>query len=514
MKISTTAMMGTAALALTMIASGAGATPSDAPLALAKLPKLAKVDNRFQSYNIEMVEITGGRFWAPYGGPAGEMYRMRPPLDMKAPRLRHLAQALAPAYVRYSGTWSINSYLPKAGEVITSPPEGYKQVLTRDQWRGAVAFAKAVNAPIVTSFAASMGTRDAGGVWQVEQAKRLAALTKEAGGTIAAAEFFNEPNLLATETFAPDYDAKSYARDYAIFHAWAKKSLPSMKILGPGGVSEGGMLKDAASHPVMGGHRFIKSADMMKLSKAGFDATAYHHYGAVSPRCEGGKDPSNALSAKWLSLTEREYAFYADLRDKYAPGKDIWLTETAQAACGGSPWASTFRDTFRYLNQLGILAQKGVKVVMHNTLAASDYALVDYDTMMPRPNYWVAVLWARLMGPTVLASPQTGLTDTRIYAHCMRGKAGGVALLALNLGTADQVISPGKSASAYVVTAKTLDDRVVNINGAAPNMGDDGRITGIDAKLLGLHGKLTLPAQSVAFVAVPNAGNAACGAKG
>ena len=34
---------------------------------------------------------------------------------------------------------------------------------------------------------------------------------------------------------------------------------------------------------------------------------------------------------------------------------------------------------------------------MHNTLAASDYALIDQDTMQPRPNYWAAVLWQRTM---------------------------------------------------------------------------------------------------------------------
>jgi heparanase 1 len=31
-----------------------------------KLAKLGTVSSRFQGYNIEMVEVTGGRFWAPY----------------------------------------------------------------------------------------------------------------------------------------------------------------------------------------------------------------------------------------------------------------------------------------------------------------------------------------------------------------------------------------------------------------------------------------------------------------
>jgi hypothetical protein len=32
----------------------------------ASLPRVGTVDPRFQSYNIEMVEVTGGEFWRPY----------------------------------------------------------------------------------------------------------------------------------------------------------------------------------------------------------------------------------------------------------------------------------------------------------------------------------------------------------------------------------------------------------------------------------------------------------------
>ncbi len=128
-------------------------------LVLASLSKLGTVDERYQSYNVEMVEVTGGRFWAPYGGPAGEVYRERPPINLADEKLRNLAKHLAPAMMRVSGTWANNTYLAAEGENLTAPPEGYKQTLTRDQWKGVVAFSKAVDAPIVTSFAVSAGTR-------------------------------------------------------------------------------------------------------------------------------------------------------------------------------------------------------------------------------------------------------------------------------------------------------------------------------------------------------------------
>ena len=65
---------------------GSSGGPGGDSLGLSGLAKLGEVDPRFQSYNVEMVDVTGGRFGAPYGGPAGEIHRMRPPLDLSAAR--------------------------------------------------------------------------------------------------------------------------------------------------------------------------------------------------------------------------------------------------------------------------------------------------------------------------------------------------------------------------------------------------------------------------------------------
>lgn len=475
---------------------------------LSGLKKIAEISPRFQSYNVEMVEVTGGRFWAPYGGPKGEVYRMRPPLDLSAKRIRALAKNLGPAFVRVSGTWANNSYIPAEGEKVSAAPAGYKQVLTRDQWRGVVTFAKAVDAQLVTSFAVSDGTRGPDQVWKADQAQRLIDLTKQAGGKIYGAEFFNEPNIPGHGSLPQGYSADNYIRDFRIFQAWVKKSAPAMKIFGPGSAAEGSMMKDA------GGKRpgFLSSDDLMRGNPNSVDIMTYHYYGGVSQRCAGPNSPTvsqaDALSAAWLDRTLIDYEHYAALRNKYEPGKPMWLNETAQAACGGSPWASTFTDSFRYLNQLGILAQKGVQVVAHNTLAASDYALVDYDSMMPRPNYWAAVLWRRTMGTTVLASPASPSPDMRLYAHCFAGKRGGVAVLAINTGTSPQSISIGNAAKAWVMSAKQLGDRVVTVNGQNPVLRENGTITGLDS--VTVRGAMTVPATSIAFLAVQRANNKQC----
>ena len=65
---------------------------------------VAQLDERYQSYNVEMVEVTGGYFWAPYEAEGARVYR--PPIDLTSERLRNLARELGPVYIRVSGTWA------------------------------------------------------------------------------------------------------------------------------------------------------------------------------------------------------------------------------------------------------------------------------------------------------------------------------------------------------------------------------------------------------------------------
>jgi hypothetical protein len=88
----------------------------DMSLVPANMARIATIDERYQSYNVEMAEIMGGNFWKPYarqggvapakaGSPApaasgalgvgqdASMYQKRAPIDLSQPRLRKLASA-------------------------------------------------------------------------------------------------------------------------------------------------------------------------------------------------------------------------------------------------------------------------------------------------------------------------------------------------------------------------------------------------------------------------------------
>ena len=152
-------------IVLVSIGCSSGNTSRDAQRDVAKgtmiyvipaaMKRIGTIDERFQSYNVEMLEVTGGKFWKPYGPeldalllkgqqaaatapeggdtPAGmnpALYQYRPPIDLANPRLRNLAKGLAPAYVRVSGTWANSTYFPNSDQAPKSPPAGPTMILS------------------------------------------------------------------------------------------------------------------------------------------------------------------------------------------------------------------------------------------------------------------------------------------------------------------------------------------------------------------------------------------------
>jgi hypothetical protein len=55
-----------AALGITACSTKAPGPGSPGRIDPASMRRIGTVDERFQSYNIEMVEVIGGRFWKPY----------------------------------------------------------------------------------------------------------------------------------------------------------------------------------------------------------------------------------------------------------------------------------------------------------------------------------------------------------------------------------------------------------------------------------------------------------------
>ncbi len=506
-----------------LLGAAAPALAASAEIQPARLPRIGAIDERFQSYNVEMAEITGGEFWRPYGPdeeagtqapalgdpsarPDGKLFQVFAPLDTANPRLRKLAAALGPAYVRVSGTWANSVYFHDSdAPPPVKAPQGFRGVLTRSQWKGVVDFARAADAELVSSFAVGAGVRDRNGKWTADQAAKWLAYTNAAGGRIAAAEFFNEPTMPALGGAPQGYDAAAYARDFAVFRGFVKRAAPDMAIVGPG----------AAGEATDGRSGMIATEDLLAARpRPVFDIYSYHHYPALSIRCASMGPQTQttadaALSEDWLARAGHSNAFHIGLRNHYQPGAPVWVTEIADAACGGNPWAKTFLDSFRYADTLGRLARQGVAVLFHNTLAASDYGLLQSGTFEPRPNYWLALLWRRLMGVTVL---DAGLSrqGLHLYAHCLRGHHGGVALLAINnsrtTGSDAELAAPSER---YTLAATSLRSDHVELNGALLQLGPDDELPSM-AGVPQPPGPVNFAPATITFLAVPDAANPQC----
>jgi len=527
---------------------GSANTSIAEPISLAPvaMPAISTVEVRYQSYNIEMAEVVGGNFRKPYDQKSGKesnkksltpeptpappasnsgiaplrigqgtMFQLRPPINLTDARLRKLLTALGPAYVRVSGTWANSVYFHDADTPAPAvPPKGFNSVLSRSQWKNVIDFARDVDAKIMTSFAISPGVRNAAGIWTTDQAQALLTYTKSVGGEIAAVEFFNEPNLPTEEGAPPRYSAENFARDFAIFRRFMRAEAPGVLIAGPGTVGEGDAL--SISSTIM---PLLTTVDIFAATAPPrFNIFSYHSYPSVSIRCaltgQGGQtEEKEALSDEWLARPDQIHDFYLHLRDRFERRKPIWVTETAaetaNAACGGSPWAGTFLDSFRYLDQLGRRAKNEVKVIFHNTLASSDYGLLDQDTFLPRPNYWAALLWRKLMGTTVLDAGRSW-PGLKLYAHCLPGHSGGVTILAINNSkTQTQSIELAAASDRYTLSNPRLDDIDVELNGKVLELQANEELPALQGEHVPAGYVELLPA-SITFLAVAEAGNSDC----
>jgi len=466
-----------------------------------------------------MVEVVGGEFWKPYTLmdklPSADavstydisqrneaLYRKLNPIDLADRRLLNLAKAIAPAYVRVSGTWANATYFQDDEKPAAKAPAGFVNVMTRRQWKGVLDFVKATDSKLITSFAVSNGVRDKAGAWTPVEAQKLLNYTRSLGGSIDAAELFNEPTMpTAGGEMDKDYGPADFAQDVQVFRTRAKTNAPALLTVGPGSVGEG---SSNVALQATGMHLLSTDAMMAAEPKPVFDVFSYHYYGAASMRMMRSGPFSikaeNALSDAWLLKTDTVAAFYAGLRDKYDPGKPLWITETGQAAAGGDPYAATYLDCFRYVYQLGSLAGKGVQVIMHNTLAASEYSLIDQDTHLPKPNYWAALLWAELMGTEVYDAGE-GRAGVHVFAHNTKGRQGSTTLLVINTRKEEAVIAIPAHAQRYTLTAKELQGTTVQLNGKDLLLDANDELPTIEGQVE-KAGEIALPPLSISFITV------------
>ena len=131
-------------------------------------------------------------------------------------------------------------------------------------------------------------------------------------------------------------------------------------------------------------------------------------------------------------------------------------------------------------------------------------------TLVPKPDYWAAVLCRRLMGTTVLESGVPIQQGLHVYAHCQRGTAGGVTLLVINNDRQQTraLTLPGAS-ERYTLDAAQLGDKTVRLNEQPLALREKDALPTLAGVPTGA-GEVTFARVTITFLAIPTAANNAC----
>jgi len=490
---------------------------------------LRNINPMLMSYNVEMTEVTGGTFWKAYTpeqvagtekfppisgfGQLAGLMQWYDPIDTKNPRLIKLAKEFGPVWVRVSGTWSTKTYYDFADEYAPgTSPEGYQNVLKKDQWLRLLDFVDAVGGKLLISVANCEGLHKADEPWNPSQAEQIFALSKEHGHPIDAVEFTNEPNLMEVSGFPKGYTPADFRRDQDLFHKWLRENYPDCLVVGPCSTDSNAiqMGPDAGQDSSKGGAGIADvmycctTDDLMEGCTEKLDVFSYHYYNGISERLESVMpsahwQPDQAHTEAYLAMAGRCARAFAKLRDKWAPGAEMWVTESGDAGGGGDTWASTYLDVLRTLNELGDFATVTNGVIFHNTLASSDYGFLQHGSFEPRPNYFAVLLWNRLMGTTVFDSEIPTAEGAHVYCHSRRdGKDGLVYLVINNSMENETVVSlPGKAEVFVLAGRDGMRSRVMTLNGNDLVLGENDSLPCLCGQEC--EGEITLAPGSCAF---------------
>ena len=496
----------------------------------AQLPELHKVNPALMSYNVEFAEVTGGTFWKAYTpeqiagtepfvmDPVSSMAELQkklmqvyPPINLYDEKLRALAKQFGTQWVRVSGTWATKTYYDFDGETGGVVPEGYLNVLTREQWVGVLDFVKAIGAKLLVSVSACSGVygKDEAPVppWPTHEAEKLFKFSADYGVPIDASEFVNEPNILEDTGFPKGYTAADHARDQKIFVDWLKANYPDCLYVGPCTLGE----VDIASitGKGVGGieqlFEMCSTPELMGDEGTKLDVFSYHFYNGVSERLEasfpdGHWQPEEATSEEYLACALEAAKTYGEMRDRYCPGGEMWVTEAGDAGGGGNTWAATFLDVFRTLNEAGSFSEFTDGVLFHNTLASSAYGYLEPETFEPRPNYFAVKLWTDLMGDAALETGETVREGVHLYAHSRAdGKPGVAYVLINNSRTEATSVELPAPAEQYLLQGEGGNIRATRLtcNGEPVWIDGNYQVTGLAP--VSVEGTVEVPPASCAF---------------
>ncbi|XP_075790576.1 inactive heparanase-2 [Pelodiscus sinensis] len=269
----------------------------------------------------------------------------------------------------------------------------------------------------------------------------------------------------------------------------------------------------------------------MKVAGHTVDAVTWQHY-YIDGRVAKVTD---FLKTRLLDTLSDQIRKIQKVVNTYAPGKKIWLEGIGATSAGGTNNLSdSYAAGFLWLNTLGLLASQGIEVAMRLSLFDHGHSHLVDQNFNPLPDYWLSLLYKRLVGPKVLAVHVAGLQrkprpgrvirdKLRIYAHCTSSSnhsyaRGSITLYIINLHRSRKKIKlvgtlRDKLVHQYLLQPHGRDGlhaRSVQLNGQPLAVADDGTLPELSPRPLRAGRTLVVPPLSMSFYVVRNVNALAC----
>ena len=198
-------------------------------------------------------------------------------------------------------------------------------------------FVKAVGGKLLVSVANCEGIHSAHEPWRPDQAKLLFDLSRDYGVPIDAAEFMNEPNMLAYSGAPEGYTFDHYIRDQDIFNRWLHENYPGTLAVGPcsvGGGQMGKMKMEEGLLKIVG--KKMGTEKLLIGAQEKMEVFSYHYYNGVSERMAAMMPSAftpfeGCMGEDYLGAAAHTGRCFSSYRDKYCPGGDMWVTESGDA---------------------------------------------------------------------------------------------------------------------------------------------------------------------------------------
>ncbi|XP_072930730.1 heparanase-like [Epargyreus clarus] len=361
-------------------------------------------------------------------------------IDFSKPLFRELASALAPARLRLGGTMS--ERLIFSSENIPSvscthcPANASKStcsavkklcrhkflpffLMTGDKWAEINEFCKETGLKLLFSF--NLLLRDREHEWDSHNAAELLEYSRHKGYDIDW-QLGNEPNSFR-HVFNISISPKTLAQDFhklrnLLNHYGYRKSL----LVGP----------DTTRPQPKCPYCLEFMIEFLGNGSNSISVRSWHQYylNSRTAKLEDFWNPDT------FDLLEEQIQTMKSYTAKYNH-IPMWLTETSSSYGGGAPGLSnSFAGSPLWLDKLGLSAKYNITTVIRQSFFGGNYSLVD-DRLDPSPDWWISVLYKKLVGNKVLKVDCKCSRFQRMYAHCANSKytndTTAITLFAINL---------------------------------------------------------------------------------